>query len=45
MTRKIFFSFISILSLNAQDIEPVEWEYDVNKISEINVVYSTLSIN
>ena len=34
MTRKIFFSFISILSLNAQDIEPVEWEYDVNKISD-----------
>ena len=34
MTRKIFFSFISIFSLNAQDIEPVEWEYDVNKIND-----------
>ena len=34
MTRKIFFSFISIFTLNAQDIEPVEWEYDVNKISD-----------
>ena len=35
MTRKIFFSFISIFTLNAQDIEPVEWEYDVNKISDL----------
>ncbi len=34
MTRKIFFSFISIFTLNAQDIEPVEWEYDVNKIND-----------
>ncbi len=42
MTRKIFFSFISIFSLNAQDIEPVEWEYDVNKISdtEYNISFS-----
>ena len=42
MTRKIFFSFISILSLNAQDIEPVEWEYDVNKINdtEYNISFS-----
>ena len=42
MARKIFFSFISIFSLNAQDIEPVEWEYDVNKINdtEYNISFS-----
>ena len=42
MTRKIFFSFISIFTLNAQDIEPVEWEYDVNKINdtEFNISFS-----
>ena len=42
MTRKIFFSFISIFTLNAQDIEPVEWEYDVNKINdtEYNISFS-----
>ena len=34
MARKIFFSFISIFTLNAQDIEPVEWEYDVVKIND-----------
>ena len=34
MTRNILFSFISIFSLNAQDIEPVEWQYDVNKIND-----------
>ena len=31
MTRNILFSLISIFSLNSQDIEPVEWKYDVNK--------------
>ena len=42
MTRKILFSFISIFSLNAQDIEPVEWQYDVNKINdtEYNISFS-----
>ena len=42
MTRKIFFSFISIFTLNAQEIEPVEWEYDVNKINdtEYNISFS-----
>ena len=42
MTRKIFFSFISIFTLNAQDIEPVEWEYYVNKINdtEYNISFS-----
>ena len=42
MIRKIFFSFISIFTLNAQDIEPVEWEYDVNKINdrEYNISFS-----
>ena len=42
MARKIFFSFISIFTLNAQDIEPVEWEYDVNKINdtEYNISFS-----
>ncbi len=42
MTRKIFFTFISIFTLNAQDIEPVEWEYDVNKINdtEYNISFS-----
>ena len=42
MTRKIFFSFISIFTLNAQDIEPVEWEYGVNKINdtEYNISFS-----
>ena len=34
MTRKIFFSLISIFTLNGQDIEPVEWEYDLNKIND-----------
>ena len=42
MTRNIFFILISIFSLNAQDIEPVEWEYDVNKINdtEYNISFS-----
>ena len=42
MTRNILFSFISIFSLNAQDIEPVEWQYDVNKINdtEYNISFS-----
>ena len=42
MIRKTFFSFISIFTLNAQDIEPVEWEYDVNKINdtEYNISFS-----
>ena len=42
MTRKIFFTFISIFTLNAQEIEPVEWEYDVNKINdtEYNISFS-----
>ena len=34
MTRNILFSFISIFSLNAQDIEPVKWDYNVNKIND-----------
>jgi len=34
MIRNIFLSLLSILYLNAQDIEPVNWEYDVNKINE-----------
>jgi len=34
MTRNILFSLISILCLNAQDIEPVEWNYDVVKIND-----------
>ena len=47
MTRKIFFSFISIFTLNAQDIEPVEWEYDVNKINdtEYNISFSASILN
>jgi len=42
MTRNILFSFISFFSLNAQDIEPVEWQYDVNKINdtEYNISFS-----
>ena len=42
MTRNILFSLISIFSLNSQDIEPVEWEYDVNKINdtEYNISFS-----
>ena len=42
MTRNIYFILISIFSLNAQDIEPVEWEYDVNKINdtEYNISFS-----
>ena len=42
MTRNIFFSLISIFSLNSQDIEPVEWQYDVNKINdtEYNISFS-----
>ena len=42
MTRNIFFSLISIFSLNSQDIEPVEWQYDVNKINDIeyNISFS-----
>ena len=34
MIRNILFSLISILCLNAQDIEPVEWNYDVVKIND-----------
>ena len=42
MTRNILFSLISIFSLNSQDIEPVEWQYDVNKINdtEYNISFS-----
>ena len=42
MTRNILFSLISIFSLNSQDIEPVEWQYDVNKINdtEFNISFS-----
>lgn len=42
MTRNILFSLISIFSSNSQDIEPVEWQYDVNKIndSEYNISFS-----
>ena len=42
MTSNIFFSLISIFSLNSQDIEPVEWQYDVNKINdtEYNISFS-----
>ena len=42
MTRNIFFSLTSIFSLNSQDIEPVEWQYDVNKINdtEYNISFS-----
>ena len=47
MTRNILFSFISILSLNAQDIEPVEWDYNVNKINdnEYNISFSASILN
>ena len=37
MTRNILFSLISIFSLNSQDIEPVEWQYDVNKINDTDI--------
>ncbi len=42
MTRNILFSLISIFSLNSQDIEPVEWKYDVIKINdtEYNISFS-----
>ena len=42
MISNIFFSLISIFSLNAQDIEPVEWKYNVNKINqtEYNISFS-----
>ena len=42
MIRNILFSLISIFSLNSQDIEPVEWQYDVNKINdtEYNISFS-----
>ncbi len=42
MTRNILLSLISIFSLNSQDIEPVEWKYDVNKINdtEYNISFS-----
>ena len=42
MTRNILFSFISIFYLNAQDIEPVKWDYNVNKINdnEYNISFS-----
>ena len=47
MTRNILFSFISILSLNAQDIEPVKWDYNVNKINdnEYNISFSASILN
>ena len=42
MNRYIFFSLISIFYLNAQDIEPVEWQYDITKINdtEYNISFS-----
>ena len=47
MTRNILFSFISIFSLNAQDIEPVNWDYNVNKINdnEYNISFSASILN
>ncbi len=42
MTRNILFSLISIFSLNSQDIEPVEWQYDVNKINDTEYNISLL---
>ena len=47
MTRNILFSFISIFSLNAQDIEPVKWDYNVNKINdnEYNISFSASILN
>ena len=47
MTRNILLSFISIFSLNAQDIEPVEWDYNVNKINdnEYNITFSASILN
>ena len=47
MTRNILFSFISIFFLNAQDIEPVNWDYNVNKINdnEYNISFSASILN
>jgi len=47
MSRNILFSFISIFSLNAQDIEPVKWDYNVNKINdnEYNISFSASILN
>ena len=47
MTRNILLSFISIFSLNAQDIEPVKWDYNVNKINdnEYNISFSASILN
>ena len=47
MTRNILFSFISIFYLNAQDIEPVNWDYNVNKINdnEYNISFSASILN
>ena len=47
MTRNILFSFISIFSLNSQDVEPVKWDYNVNKINdnEYNISFSASILN
>ena len=47
MTRNILFSFISIFYLNAQVIEPVNWDYNVNKINdnEYNISFSASILN
>ena len=36
MIKNIFFSIISVFSLNSQEKEPVSWSYEVNKVSNLD---------
>ena len=35
MIKNIFFGFISLLSLNSQEKEPVSWSYEVVKVNNL----------
>ena len=35
MIKHLFFALITIFSLNSQEIEPVTWSYEVEKLSSL----------
>ena len=35
MIKNLFFALTSIFSLNSQEIEPVTWSYEVEKLSNL----------
>jgi hypothetical protein len=35
MIKNLLFGFITLMSLNAQDTEPVSWTYEVTKLNSL----------